>query len=783
VALKMRGAKVWPQLRSLSARRLSIEAEADITSLGDGWFDSTQTSSLIRLVSPQRINPGWALLQITLARSGQPVRLFARTDEHAGGSPEALWPLRMTGGRRGQGLIFLPAARRHVLVRIDGGPTQMQIKKASVRELGHLPLLGKGAVRDVVGAVLSRLRGGFASEPPAEGTPRQPATGDSPGTYREWVRRFDTLSPEDADACAALVERLATRPLISVVMPVFDPEVRWLRAAIESVRQQLYPRWQLCIADDASTDPEVHAALHEYASLDPRIRVTFRQENGGIAAASNTALRLADGDFVAFLDHDDRLPAHALALVAAELSDHPDADIIYSDEDKIAADGRRYDPYFKPDWNYALLLSQNYVNHLSVLRRVLVEAAGGFRIGFDGAQDHELLLRCVERTSAARIRHIPHVLYHWRATAASTARSIEAKPHAWDAGRRAIAGHLQRRGITGTAQRVCGCFYQVDYPLPSPPPRVSVLIPTTARLSLLQPCLVSLLRQTDYPDFEIVLALKRSDSLIAERRDFLASAAQEAPVRTLVYADRPFNFAWVNNWMAAQATGGVLVFLNDDVEVVTSDWLRKLVARVALEGVGAVGALLQYPDETIQHAGVVLGPGGVAAHAFRHAPHGGPSYFGRAALEQEYAAVTAGCMAIRRDVFQEAGGFDERLAIAFNDVDLCLRLRRAGLRILWTPSVTLRHRESASLGAHDAGRSFEFAREVHLMREQWGMPLDRDPHYNPNLSLDPDALFRLARPPRVLKPWRTPGTEQDIAAGLRAVDSQRVQPPRADRLS
>lgn len=569
-------------------------------------------------------------------------------------------------------------------------------------------------------------------------------------SYNHWIANYDRLTAADRDAIRRRISSFATEPKFSVLMPVYNTDLRWLRAAIDSVRAQIYTGWELCISDDASTRSDVRDELRRYAEHDPRIRLNFRSTNGNISANSNDALSLASGDFIVLLDADDVLPEHALYWVAAEIDAHPDADLIFSDEDKIDADGRRFDPYFKSDWNPALMLSQNAFCHLGVYRRALVEKVGGFRIGFEGSQDHDLALRCSRATEAKRIFHIPRILYHWRAIETSTAADGAAKPYAWDAGRRAIEEHLTHLDISAEVGHAefAPNFYQVQYPLPPPHPRVSILIPTTGEPRFLKPCLDSIFGRTTYPNFEVLLLVSDKHRAVASRAAALHSPGNETRVRVLTHPDRPFNFAWVNNWGASQASGEILCLLNDDTEVVTSDWLEKLVARLSLERVGAVGPMLYFPDGRIQHAGVILGIGGVAVHAFNGMRRGSQGYSGRACLEQDLSCVTAGCMIIRKEAFQSVGGFDEDFAVAFNDVDLCIRLRAAGWRIVWTPAVELIHHESVSVGKHSsAKRAAQFAEEVNNMRKRWAAVLEADPNYNVNLSLQ--EPFELAFPPRL----------------------------------
>ncbi|MFL6796095.1 MAG: glycosyltransferase [Xanthobacteraceae bacterium] len=571
--------------------------------------------------------------------------------------------------------------------------------------------------------------------------------------YRSWVKQYDTLTDEDRSVFRASVEKLPARPLISVLMPVYNSNEDFLRRAIESVRRQLYPDWELCISDDASTEPDVRAVLKEYAEQDPRIRVTFRDTNGHISANSNSALELASGEFVALLDADDELAEHALFWVANEVLNHPDTDLIFSDEDKLDDKGERYSAYFKPDWNPALILAQNMFSHLGVFRRTLLHKAGGFRLGFEGSQDHDLLLRCTELTSADRILHIPRVLYHWRAVQGSTASSdgIKAKPYAWEAGARAVEEHLSRSGTVASVKRARDQFYQVEYHLSGTLPRVAVVIPSSFGRNLLPTSLGTLLARTTYPAFDVLLAINEKCLRVPQQRDYLQSLKADSRVRVLAYEDQPFNYSKINNWAVSRSDAPIICLMNDDVEVITPDWLERLVARVQLAEVGAVGSLLYYPNDTIQHAGVILGLHGVAGHQYVNMPKGSPGYFGRAVLEQDLSCVTAACMVLRRQAFEQVGGFNEELAIAFNDVDLCIRLRAAGWRILWTPTVELYHHESASVGRHDSPkRRQQFEDEVRLMQGLWGDTLKSDPFYNPNLSLK-SYYCDLAFPPRIAK--------------------------------
>ena len=571
--------------------------------------------------------------------------------------------------------------------------------------------------------------------------------------YAAWIEQYDQLSDEDRVVFRRAFERFAHRPTISILLPVYNTKPEYLERAIQSVTGQLYPHWELCISDDASTDPAVREVLERAAKSDPRIKVTYRDKNGHIAENTNSALKIASGDYVGVLDHDDELAEQALFWFANEIRKNPGAAIVYCDEDKLDADGERSAPLFKSDWNPALITAQNYVCHLTVYRRDLLERAGGFRAGLEGSQDHDLLLRCTDLVEPHRIRHIPRVLYHWRSHAGSTASEagLEGKPYAWDAGARAIGEHLTRRGIAATVRPTAGQFYQVEYSCPSPAPKVTVVIPTAFKLESVERCLTSVLRRTSYPNAEFIITADRASLQAAPQRNFVDSIKADPRVRMLIYDELPFNYSRTNNRAVRHSDAPIICFLNDDVEVITPDWLEKLVARVLQEGVGAAGAMLYYPTDTIQHAGVILGMGGVAGHPFLNLPRGSKGYYGRAILEQDLSCVTAACMVVRREAFDAAGGFDEELAIAFNDVELCIRLRQKGWRIVWTPAVEMYHYESISVGKHNAPhRHSLFQQEVRLMRERWGGLLDADPFFNPNLSLA-SLNYTLAFPPRLSK--------------------------------
>ncbi|MBX7136659.1 MAG: glycosyltransferase family 2 protein [Oligoflexia bacterium] len=571
--------------------------------------------------------------------------------------------------------------------------------------------------------------------------------------YQDWVRRFDLLDDSDRRKIRADIEGLQWRPKISVLMPVYNVSARWLELAIMSVRRQLYPHWELCIADDGSSNPEICAVLEKHRREDARIKVVMRGANGHISVATNSALQLATGEYVCFLDHDDELREHALYMIARALNQKADLKMLYSDEDHLTPAGLRYNPHFKSDWNPDLLLSQNYVCHLLALQSQLIKDLQGMRTGIEGAQDWDLVLRASERLSPEEIYHIPHVLYHWRVIEGSTAQSTSFKPYVLEAQQRVVREHLERTGIKHAQVLIAREISQlkVFFELPEDPPLVSVIIPTRDQVKLLRRTVDGVLKNA-YRNFELLII----DNGSSERAtiEYLESLKSLPNVR-IIRDDGEFNFSRLNNGAVKLARGEVLGFLNNDLEPVGDAWLAELLATLCRPGIGAVGAKLLFPTGLIQHAGIILGIGGVAGHNHKGRARFETGYCNRAILRQNVSAVTAACMLIKRDIFERVGGFDaEKLAVAFNDVDLGLKIRQQGCLISFTPYAELYHYESASRGHENTPTKFmRFEKEVQVMQERWGETLLRDPYYNPNLTLESED-FRLAFPSRAVRPWK-----------------------------
>ena len=570
---------------------------------------------------------------------------------------------------------------------------------------------------------------------------------NSPESYSTLIERTDLAATgEQPDVLALKVSEIAYRPVISVVMPVYNPPLQFLKEAVDSVRDQAYPHWELCIADDASSDPGILDYLNQLATQDKRIKLVLRQKNGHIVAASNSALELATGEFIALLDHDDLLSKDALYWVADAVNRHPVASILYSDEDKIGLDGKRCDPYFKSDWNLELFLSQNMISHLGIYRRSLLDEVGGFRLGYEGSQDYDLALRCVLKLLPAQIVHIPRVLYHWRISPGSTALSPNEKSYAQLAGHRALSDHLVASNLGGRVESLPNGFYRVHPQLPAVLPLVSLIIPTRNAMALVKQCVESILSKTSYTNYEILLIDNGSDDPAALA--YFAELDKHDRIR-VVRDDSEFNYAGLNNRAVIRARGELIGLVNNDIEVIAPGWLEEMVGLVIRPGVGAVGARLWYPNDTLQHGGVIIGLGGVAGHAHWGIQKGDPGYFGRGVLTQVLSGVTAACLIVRKCVYEEVAGLDEEnLKVAFNDVDFCLKLTEAGYRNIWTPYAEMYHHESATRGADDSPeKKLRFAGEVQYMHDRWGHLFSNDPYYNVNLALTQPS-FAPAWPPR-----------------------------------
>ncbi|HCH0718191.1 TPA: glycosyltransferase family 2 protein [Vibrio parahaemolyticus] len=556
--------------------------------------------------------------------------------------------------------------------------------------------------------------------------------------YNEWLKINEQIPNKEFQQKQA--SKLASKPLISVVMPTYNTDPKLLQECIDSVLEQGYQHWELCIADDASTNTATKELLESYVQRDNRIKVTYRETNGHICRATNDALELTSGEWIALLDHDDLLAPHALLTIAKAINANPSADIFYSDEDKITLDGTRTDPHLKPQWSRDLLYSHNYISHLGVYRKEIIYSVGGFRIGFEGSQDYDLLLRCINhiesnvcgRALTNKIIHVPHILYHWRVLEGSTALSEGQKSYSQDSGVKALQSALPN---TIVEPGPLANTYKVNWPIASEEPLVSLVIPTKNGMEIVKQCIESIEQLTTYKNWEILLVDNQSDK--AEDIAYFKQLAKDKRIQLLSY-DKPFNYSAINNYAIEYAQGSIVVLLNNDVEVISPDWLSEMVSLCSRDEVGCVGAKLYYPNDTLQHAGVILGLGGVAGHSHKYFDKAQDGYFKRLKIRQNLSAVTAACLAVRKDVYNQVNGLNEEdLTVAFNDVDFCLKVQAAGYKNVWTPYAELYHHESISRGTENTPeKRARFASEVDYMKRSWGSELRNDPYYHPLLTRD-----------------------------------------------
>lgn len=546
--------------------------------------------------------------------------------------------------------------------------------------------------------------------------------------YQEWYEKHCPTQEELAQQRKRKWKKPVT---ISILVPAYRTPKEFLIQMIDSVRQQTYPYWELCIADGSGDDASVEEAVRHCMKEDGRIRYVHLEKNLGIAQNTNAAMEMAGGEYLAFFDHDDLLAPNALYEVA-QVIEKESSDVIYTDEDKVTQDLKEhFQPHFKPDFNLDLLRSNNYICHLLVVKRSLALALKGQNPDYDGAQDYDFIFRCTEE--ARRITHIAKVLYHWRVHKASTADNPVSKMYAFDAGKRAIEAHLARAGEKGVVSHTEDLgFYRVKYQVEGNP-MISIVIPNKDERDTLDKCLRSIWEKSTYQNYEIVLV--ENNSTTREIRDYYQEIDGRRGVR-VVYWEREFNYSAINNFGISMAKGDYIICLNNDVTVITPDWMEELLANCQRKQVGIVGARLYYPDHTIQHGGIILGMGGCAGSLFVGMDGKRGGYLHKAAIQQDLSAVTAACLMVKREVFDRAGGFEEALAVAFNDVDFCLKAGRAGYLVVYNPYVELYHHESKTRGYENTEeKRRRFQEEIEYMRCHWMKEIRRDPCYNENLSL------------------------------------------------
>ncbi len=564
--------------------------------------------------------------------------------------------------------------------------------------------------------------------------------------YRIFLKQH-SITAEKVSAIKARIAKFKYHPKISIVTPVYNVDPQWLNKCITSVLEQIYSNWELCLYDDASTKPETLSCLSKWSSKDSRIRVVLGKENLHIAEASNQCLKMASGQFVGLLDNDDELTTDALFQVVEVLNENPELDFIYSDEDKIELDGQLVDPHFKPDWSPETFESMMYTCHFSVFRKTIIDQVGGFRKGYEGSQDYDLVLRITELTD--RIHHIPRILYHWRKIPGSAAASTSAKSYAYEAAKKALESRLVRLNQEGSVEhgKWLGS-YRIKRSHGNP--SVAIIIPFKDEPDLTIDCVNSVLRSS-YANFKIYLISNNSSRQTIQQVKNITNKRDRIKLLEL---NIPFNFSAINNWAVNQTSSDHLLFLNNDTSIITRDWIEAMVELSSRTEIGAVGAKLLYPDNTIQHAGVILGIVGVGNHAFRHQPAHHHGYFGYSSVIRNYSAVTGACLMVERKKFLKAGGFDEqKLKVAYNDIDLCLQLTAIGYRNVYTPFAELYHHESKSRGFDDMSEETQLRLqfETKFFRNKWPfLETTWDKYYNPNLTVR-DESFSLKLPiPNVL---------------------------------
>lgn len=544
------------------------------------------------------------------------------------------------------------------------------------------------------------------------------------GDYNKWL---------ETNSINCEVEKLDYNPLISVLIPVYNVVPNLLLECVDSVLNQVYENFEICLVDDASTNEDTKRALKEVEKKDKRIRVMYRDKNGHISQTTNDALKMAKGEFIALVDNDDTISKYALYENVALLNEHRDADFIYSDEDKIDLKGRYCYPHFKPDFSPTTLMSLNYICHFSVIRKSIVEKVGGFEVGLEGAQDHDLFLKISEVTD--KIYHIPKILYHWRMIETSTSMNISNKDYASDKGKIAIENALKRRKLKGTVRKdPLSTYYIVDYELKKEP-LVSIIVPTRDYAETLETCLKSVYDKTDYKNFEVIVVNNNSEK--DETFKLFDKYKKEHKNFRVLDANFEFNYSKLNNMAVDISKGEFICLLNNDTEVISPDWLKTLVGYASLPYAGAVGPKLLFPDDTVQHAGVILGLGGVASHAYLGKSKDDLGLFGRLRVPYNYGAVTAACLVVKKEKYLSVGGLEEDLKVAYNDVDFNIKLLKKGYYNICTPQVMLHHFESKSRGLDTTSEKYKrFQKESKFMYDKWKDILLNDPFYNKNFAIN-----------------------------------------------
>ena len=713
-------AKVVPAL-SVSISPLqgvsqSLSSDSSTVALGGSVRYSISTSHLV---------VGWFKLSFRIGVNPNPedVRAYVVTQTHNGDKVSQQSPSKFTSDGKTE-IVFhaiSEAKSRELLLLNLSGPFSITDVSLEVL-LPHVPL-----AEDVVGKL--KIKGvTFGSREPIADLQSLLFQEDA---FTRWIYETESIDTSDLVKIQSDIAKMKNPPLISVVIPTYETPRQHLITAIESVRAQVYPHWELLISDDYSKVPAVREILDLYASKDARIKVSYRSENGGISRNSNDAIDMASGDFVAFLDADDEISELALYYFATEIVRHPEVEFLFSDEDKISSTGDRSNPYFKPSLSPELLISMNSVTHFGLYRRSTVMQLGGFRPEYDGSQDWDLALRFLEviDNDLRKCIRIPKLTYHWRTLATSTATAVETKDYALIAGRKAVKDYLEKSipGVQIVPAPLSFVRNRIIIPLQDPPPKVSILIPMAAPYKVIRTGMDSLLQKTDYPNFEILIDNGNQDPRVLS---YLHQLEDESKIKVIKWSQSgPFNYSFLVNRLARHATGEILLLLNDDIEIIESNWLKEMVSTLRIKGVGVVGAKLLYPDRTIQHAGVVIGAGGIAGHTYVGSSEFATGYTDELTVLRNYSAVTGACLLIPKALYDAIGGLNEPdLGVAFNDVDLCLKVIEEGHRVVLNPHAKLIHHESVSRGYDviDPVKLLRMRKEGRYARQRWSSEFIND---------------------------------------------------------
>ena len=680
---------------------------------------------------------GWYMLEVKVASSSQIVSAYISYDYGSGFTGKNDQRVLLRDKKEQKRILYIHSRTKRLKLSLDDD-TDIDVETFKLvkitEDFAISRMRKKLGILDVDGYSISKLWRSYSSY--FRSIYNSSYLANLEPSYRHWISVVERPSlPSDAVVKSTLAQS-KHKPLISIILPTYNTPDKYLVACIDSVVGQSYENWQLCIADDASKSPSVRQILEGYSNNDSRINVCYSKVNGHISKASNDALELASGEYIAFLDHDDMLAKDALYFVVESINSDPNLKLIYSDEDWADEDGKRITPHFKGDWNPDLFYSHNYITHLAVYKSDLIGKVNGLRLGVEGSQDYDLILRCLPHIQASEIHHIPRILYHWRAVEGSTALDAGEKSYTVEAGRKSLQDHFNQTNHPSVVVEPSELdnTYRIRWPVPQPEPSVTLIMPTKNMKQITEVAVSSILEKTSYANYRIIIV--DNGSTDEDALKYFGGISEIDERVTVLRYNEPFNYSSINNFAVANSRSDIVGLINNDVEVINEDWLSEMVSHASRLDIGCVGAKLYYQNDTIQHAGIIMGLGGAAAHSHRYFPKEHPGYIGRLKMVQNLSGVTGACLLVRREIYNEVGGLDEEnLKIAYNDVDFCLKVREAGYRNVWTPFAELYHYESLSRGYEDSPeKQARFKRETIFLTSKWGETIERDPYYSKNLT-------------------------------------------------